>query len=96
MKPPSTPPLAAALQYDAKKDRAPKITAKGRGLIAEKIIALAKQHDIPVKEDPHLVQILYRLDLDEEIPTELYRAVAEVLAFVYSLNEQQRRTTSTN
>ena len=96
MKPPSTPPLAAAIKYDAKKDRAPKITAKGRGLIAEKIIALAKQHDIPVKEDPHLVQILYRLDLDEEIPTELYRAVAEVLAFVYSLNEQQRRTTSTN
>ena len=94
MKPPSTPPLAAALQYDAKKDRAPKITAKGRGLIAEKIIALAKQHDIPIKEDPHLVQILYRLDLDEEIPTELYRAVAEVLAFVYSLNEQQRRTSS--
>ena len=96
MKPPSTPPLAAAIKYDAKKDRAPKITAKGRGLIAEKIIALAKQHDIPVKEDPHLVQILYRLDLDEEIPIELYRAVAEVLAFVYSLNEQQRRTTSTN
>ncbi len=94
MKPPSTPPLAAAIQYDAKKDRAPKITAKGRGLIAEKIIALAKQHDIPIKEDPHLVQILYRLDLDEEIPTELYRAVAEVLAFVYSLNEQQRRTSS--
>ena len=96
MKPPSTPPLAAAIQYDAKKDRAPKITAKGRGLIAEKIIALAKQHDIPIKEDPHLVQILYRLDLDEEIPTELYRAVAEVLAFVYSLNEQQRRTTSSS
>ncbi len=94
MKPPSTPPLAAAIQYDAKKDRAPKITAKGRGLIAEKIIALAKQHDIPIKEDPHLVQILYRLDLDEEIPTELYRAVAEVLAFVYTLNEQQRRTSS--
>jgi flagellar biosynthesis protein len=94
MKPPSSPPLAAALQYDAKRDRAPRITAKGRGLVAEKIIALAKEHDIPIKEDPHLVQILYRLDLDDEIPAELYRAVAEVLAFVYSLNEQQRQRSS--
>ncbi len=94
MRTPSSPPLAAAIKYDAKKDRAPRLTAKGRGLIAEKIIALAKEHDIPIKEDPHLVQILYRLDLDEEIPAELYRAVAEILAFVYTLNEQQRQGSS--
>lgn len=83
-------PIAAALQYDAKKDRAPRVTAKGRGLIAEKIIALAKANDIPIKEDAQLVQILYRLDLDEEIPPELYRAVAEILAFVYAVNEKRR------
>ncbi|MCX7635667.1 MAG: EscU/YscU/HrcU family type III secretion system export apparatus switch protein [Syntrophales bacterium] len=86
----TAPLLAAALRYDAKNDRAPRVTAKGRGLIAEKIIALAKQNDIPIKEDPQLVQILYRLDLDEEIPPELYRVVAEILAFVYRLNEERR------
>jgi len=91
---PASPPLAAALQYDAKKDRAPRITAKGRGLIAERIIEMARKHDVPIKADPHLVQILYRLDLDEEIPSELYRAIAEILAFVYSLNEKRRDETS--
>ncbi|HOK06387.1 MAG TPA: EscU/YscU/HrcU family type III secretion system export apparatus switch protein [Syntrophales bacterium] len=90
------PPLAAALRYDPGKDRAPKVTAKGRGFIAEKIIALAKKHDIPIKEDPHLVQILYRLDLDEEIPPKVYRAVAEILAFVYRLNEKRRPHSSTD
>jgi len=96
MKKPSSPPLAAALGYNAKKDRAPRITAKGRGLIAEKIIALARKHDIPIKEDPQLAQILYRLDLDEEIPAELYRAIAEILAFVYTMNERQRKVSSSN
>jgi len=95
MKRPASPPLAAALGYNAKKDRAPRITAKGRGVIAEKIIALARKHDIPIKEDP-LAQILYRLDLDEEIPAELYRAIAEILAFVYTMNEQQRKASSSN
>ncbi len=55
---------------------------------------MARKHDVPIKADPHLVQILYRLDLDEEIPSELYRAIAEILAFVYSLNEKRREETS--
>ena len=87
-------PMAAALQYDSRKDSAPRVTASGRGLIAEKIIKLAKQHDIPIKEDPNLVQILSRLDINEQIPVDLYKAVAEILAFVYSLNEDwQTRNT---
>lgn len=82
--------LAAALKYDSKKDAAPHVTAKGRGAIAEKIIDLAKKHDIPIKSDPALAQILSKLDMDEQIPVELYKAVAEILAFVYSVNTQRR------
>ncbi len=85
-------PLAAALKYDAKKDAAPRVTAKGRGIIAEKIITLAKKHGIPLKSDPALAQLLSKLDIDEQIPVELYRAVAEILAFVYSVNTARRES----
>ncbi len=81
---------AAALRYDTKKDGAPRVTAKGRGGIAEKIIELAKKNDIPIKSDPALVHLLSKVDIDEQIPLELYRAVAEILAFVYSMNERRR------
>lgn len=79
-------PKAVALKYDGEKDRAPKIIAKGRGEIAEKIVAIAKANKIPLYEDKNLAQILEALDLETEIPPELYRAVAEVLAFIYRLN----------
>jgi len=79
-------PKAVALKYDEKKDRAPRITARGRGEIAEKIVAIAKANHIPLYQDKNLVQILEALDLETEIPPELYRAVAEVLAFIYRLN----------
>jgi flagellar biosynthesis protein len=81
---------AAAIKYDSAGDSAPKVTASGRGIIAEKIIAIAQDNGIPVKNDPDLVQILSKLKVGAEIPVELYRAVAEILAFVYSLNENQR------
>ncbi len=84
------PLLAAALKYDGSKDEAPILTAKGRGVVAEKILEAAHRHGIPVTADPALVQILATLDLDEQIPVELYRAVAEILAFVYSLNAAWR------
>jgi flagellar biosynthesis protein len=87
-------PLAAALQYDGKKDAAPRVTARGRGIIAEKIIELARKHDVPIKNDPALVQILSKLDIDEQIPAEIYKAVAEILAFVYSVNERRRESQS--
>jgi flagellar biosynthesis protein len=82
--------MAAAVRYDAERDGAPRITASGRGTIAEKIIELANENGIPVKNDPDLVQVLSKLKVGAEIPIELYRAVAEILAFVYSLNENQR------
>ncbi|MCU0581757.1 MAG: EscU/YscU/HrcU family type III secretion system export apparatus switch protein [Syntrophales bacterium] len=77
------------MQYDPEKDAAPRVTAKGKGYVADKIIELAKKHGIPVKNDPGLVEILSRLDIDEQIPVEVYRAVAEILAFVYSLNSNR-------
>ncbi|MBL7190155.1 EscU/YscU/HrcU family type III secretion system export apparatus switch protein [bacterium] len=67
-------------------DPAPKVAAKGKGLIAERIIELAKENDIPIKEDPDLVEILMKLDLNQFIPEELYQVVAEVLAFVYRMS----------
>jgi len=79
-------PKAVALKYDQKKDKAPRVIAKGRGNIAEKIIAVAREHNVPLYEDKNLIQILEALDLETEIPPELYRAVAEVLAFIYRLN----------
>jgi len=82
--------VAAALKYDAGKDIAPKVIAKGQGTVAEKIIELAKKNNIPIKSDPSLVQILSKLDIDQQIPIELYRAVAEILAFVYSANYRYR------
>ena len=93
MKKPETT-IAAALKYDGDKDIAPKVVAKGRGAIAEKIIELARKNNIPLKSDPALVQILSKLDIDEQIPVELYRAVAEILAFVYSANNRYRETSS--
>ncbi len=82
--------IAAAIEYDRKRDPAPRVTARGRGFMAEKIIELAKKHGVPIKEDPALAQILSRLDIDEEISPELYKVVAEILAFVYSVNERYR------
>jgi flagellar biosynthesis protein len=77
---------AVALKYETEKDSAPRVVAKGSDLIAEKIIETAKAHNVPLYEDKNLVQVLEALDLDTEIPLELYRAVAEVLAFIYRLN----------
>jgi len=79
---------AVALEYRKEDDRAPKVTAKGSGLVAEKIIALARKHGVPVRGDRHLIEILSTLDLYEEIPEELYKAVAEVLVFIYKMSEK--------
>jgi flagellar biosynthesis protein len=82
---------AAALRYAQSKDSAPRVVAKGRGKIAERIVALAKEHHVPLVEDHHLMQMLEALDVDTEIPAELYQAVAEVLVFVYRLNQDVRK-----
>jgi len=82
------PSKAAALKYRHGKDSAPKLVAKGRGKVAERIIEIANANGIPVKEDTELVEFLSMLDLYQEIPPELYKAVAEILAFVYSLSRK--------
>ena len=70
------------------------MTALGRGLLAERLIEEAKRHGIPIRENPDLVQILLELDLGQEIPPDLYQAVAEILIFVYRLNEDWKRNHS--
>jgi flagellar biosynthesis protein len=81
---------AAALRYQSKSDNAPKVIAKGKGKVAEKIIEIAKEHNIYIHNDPDLIEVLYQLDLNEDIPSELYVVVAELLAFVYSLNSGKK------
>jgi flagellar biosynthesis protein len=80
---------AAALKYEVRKDHAPRLTAKGSGPIAARIIELAQKEGIPIQTDPNLIGALMQLDLQEEIPVELYKVVAEILAFVYRLNRQK-------
>jgi len=80
---------AVALRYDKEADSAPRVVAKGRGNVAEKILQIAREYNIPLKEDPILVDVLSTLDLYQEIPPELYKAVAEVLAFVYRLTQKE-------
>jgi len=76
---------AAALRYDQEKDDAPRIIASGKGELARRIIETARKHDIPLKEEQDIIDILLRLNIGEEIPPELYQAVAEILSFIYNL-----------
>ena len=77
---------ALALKYQPKSDNAPRVTAKGKGKVAEKIIEIAKKNNIYIHNDPDLIEILSQLDINDEIPPDLYIVAAELLAFVYSLN----------
>lgn len=78
---------AAALRYDQDREQAPKITAAGKGLLADSIIEKAKENNVPIQEDSSLVELLAELNINETIPEELYRAVAEVFAFVYRTDQ---------
>ncbi len=82
---------AAALHYTPGTDVAPRLTAKGSGATAEKIIAIAREHGVPLREDHQLIELLSTLDLYEVIPPELYRAVAEILAFVHRMTKEVPR-----
>lgn len=85
---PPTDPLreAVALAY-RQTDAAPRVVAKGRGLVAEEIIARAHEHGVYVHESPELVALLTQVDIDQHIPPQLYRAVAELLAWLYRLEK---------
>ena len=81
---------AVALRYRPEKDSAPRVTAKGTGSIAERIITIARDNGIPVKDDPDLIEVLSKLDIDAQIPPSVYIAVAELLAFVYAVNGKKQ------
>jgi flagellar biosynthesis protein len=74
---------AVALKYAPDQKSAPVLVAKGKGLVAESIMRKAKDNGVPIQEDASLVEVLSKLDLDQEIPQELYKLVAEVLSFIY-------------
>lgn len=82
---------AVALAYDEKTQIAPKVVAKGRGMVAENIIEKAKENDVPIQEDAALVELLGSLNMNATIPEELYQAVAEVFAFIYKTNREAGR-----
>lgn len=84
-------PAAAALKYDPVGTEAPQVIAAGRGLIAEEIIRLAQEHNVPLLEDAQLVEALSRLEMSESIPRELYAVVAEVLAYVFRVDDEAAR-----
>lgn len=79
---------AIALAYETG-DYAPRVVAKGNGIVAENIIALAKEHNVFVHESKELMQMLMQVDLDQHIPPALYLAIAEILAWLYRMEEEQ-------
>lgn len=81
---------AVALKYEPGSLEAPTVIAKGRGELAQAILDKAKENGVPVQEDPSLVEVLSKLDLDQQIPAELYKLVAEVLTFVYRSDQKAR------
>lgn len=79
---------AVAILYDSQKSSSPRVVASGQGEVARRIIETAKEAGVHIQEDANLVELLSKIDLGDEIPTELYQTVAEVLAFVYKVNDK--------
>lgn len=87
---------AAALAYDPLSDKAPRLVAKGSGIVAQNIIDNAKKHDLPIHEDPGLLQFLLRVNIDETIPQNLYVAVAQVLAIIWQAEQAENTNKETS
>ncbi|MBU0572997.1 MAG: EscU/YscU/HrcU family type III secretion system export apparatus switch protein [Candidatus Margulisbacteria bacterium] len=79
------------MRYDVEKDKAPLILASGRGPVADEILRIAEDNKIPLYEDPELAKLLGKLEIDTEIPAELYMLVAEVLFFVFQLDRMAEK-----
>lgn len=79
---------AVALRYDEKKDTAPRVVAKGENATAQKIKEIARKYGIAIKQDDDLVELLSQIDIDKEIPAELYTVIAEILSWIYRTNEK--------
>ena len=88
--PPSSPPLkAAALAYERESDEAPRLTARSRGAVADKILEIARAHNVPIRSDVDLVEILEKVEIGSEIPLEVYAVVAEIFAYIYKVNQSK-------
>lgn len=85
---------AVALKYRAEEDRAPKVVAKGEGFVAKAIKAAAAKHGVPIRRDDDLIELLAQVDIDREIPSELYAAVAEVLSWIYRASDDMKKRTT--
>ncbi len=82
---------AVALRYNSETESAPRVVAKGSGSCANRIRRIADENGIPITRDDELVEFLAKVDLDQEIPSELYKAVAEILSWVYRANDMIKR-----
>lgn len=82
---------AAALKYDVEHDSAPKVIAKGQGETAKNIIKIAEANNLPIKKDEDLVELLSQLDIEQEIPNNMYKAVAEVFSFIYQMSSKHKQ-----
>jgi flagellar biosynthesis protein len=85
---PIPPKEAVAIRYDREKENAPRVIAKGKGFVAEQLLSIARRHAVPVYQNQTVTQLLMAVELDREIPPELYQAVANVLAYIYRLDGQ--------
>lgn len=81
---------AVALRYDTKKEKAPRVVAKGEGEVASNIIKIAELHNLPIKKDEDLIELLSKVEIDKEVPALLYKAVAEVFSFVYKVTNKDK------
>jgi flagellar biosynthesis protein len=81
---------AVALQYDKDKDNAPKVVEKGSRYLADEIINIATKHDIPIKQDKDMVMLLDQIEVNREIPPNMYKAVAEIFSFIYGITNEVR------
>ncbi len=79
---------AAALRYDLDKEKAPRVVAKGEGESAKNIIKIAELHNLPIRKDEDLIELLSKVELDKEVPEALYKAVAEVFSFIYKTTKK--------
>ena len=79
---------AAALRYNKDKEKAPRVVAKGEGESAKNIIKIAELHNLPIRKDEDLIELLSKVELDKEVPEALYKAVAEVFSFIYKTTKK--------
>jgi flagellar biosynthesis protein len=80
---------AVALKYDRSADSAPRVTAKGKGEVANNIIKIAELHKLPIQKDEDLIELLSKVELDREVPENLYKAVAELFSYIYKVSKKR-------